>query len=175
MARNTLIVSILAISLLRCGTQLDQEKLKATYRVGKSLQSAQSLGTNYPKFGELLEQLLTEISIAKDAVETEQEREFLDLYSQALGVYNDSRMLWFAKIEGAGVDFVPVGQILVGRKLAPIVKKYRLETDRHSHYYAVDGKFQTVSEESIQILWSKATKLMDSANRLYNQSPSSQN
>ena len=53
----------------------------------------------YPKFGELLQGLSTEIAIAKDHEMNELDRKLIALYDEALEAYKFSAALWQRKIE----------------------------------------------------------------------------
>ena len=60
-----------------------------------------SVGVTYLKFGELLQALATEVSIARDKASNSVERDLVLVYGQALSGCQDSLMLWKLKIAGS--------------------------------------------------------------------------
>jgi hypothetical protein len=74
------------------------EVYEPVYRVATELRSAQEVGMNRRRFGELLEKLATEISLAKDKAESAKEQRVIQGYAEVLQVYKDAAAIWDVKI-----------------------------------------------------------------------------
>lgn len=61
-------------------------------RVATELRSAQEVGMNRRRFGELLEMLTTEIALAKDKAESAKEQRVIQGYAEVLQIYRSTRM-----------------------------------------------------------------------------------
>lgn len=143
---------------------VDQKKFEALYRAAKTIQASQTVGVNYRKFGELMQAFATEISIAKDKASSPKEERLISAYVDALLTLHDSGSLWKEQIDDARYEFIPAGRIFVEAPIEPIVAKYSLPQKTHKGY----GKpWQSISSDSIQLLWSKASEQIDAANKLY--------
>src|SRR5262245_8065148 len=92
-------VSVIGCHLDSAAVRVDKVKLEPVYRSAKALESSISVGVNYAHCSELLQQLNTELSIARDKSSTPSEREILDNYAEAIPIYRDSLALWTLKIE----------------------------------------------------------------------------
>jgi hypothetical protein len=143
---------------------VDQKKFEPLYRAAKTIQASQVVGVNYQKFGELLQAFATEISIARDKASSAKEEGLISKYADALLTLHDSGALWKEQIDDARYDFIPAGRIFVEASIEPIVAKYSLPRRTHKG----SGKpWQSISSDSIQLLWSKASEQIDTANKLY--------
>jgi hypothetical protein len=102
---------------------IDEQKFGALYRAGKAMEGGVAVGITYAKFGERLQDMATELSIANEKAHTEAERELVAAYGQALSTFSRALLAWNAKIEGdreAPVDgFLSIGveQLEKGNKL----------------------------------------------------------
>jgi hypothetical protein len=74
------------------------EVFEPVYRVATELRSAQEVGMNRRRFGELLEKLATELSLAKDKAESLKEQRVLQGYAEVLQIYKDAAAVWDVKI-----------------------------------------------------------------------------
>ena len=152
--------------LMGCAPKIDQKKYENLHRAAKAIQGATAVGVSYQKFGELLQNLSTEISIANDKAKSDIEKELLKGYVDVLMTYHESATVWKHKIEGARYDWIPSGQVYVERELQPIVSKYSLPTEKH--VIRITGhKFDTISEDSIQVIWGKANEHLEKTTKLY--------
>lgn len=160
-------IVLMALSLLvGCSPKIDQKKYENLHRAAKAIEGATAVGVSYQKFGELLQNLSTEISIAKDKVKSDAEKELLKQYLDVLMTYHESATVWKHKIEGARYDWIPRGQVYVESELQPIISKYSLPTE--SHVIRITAhKFQTISENAIQLIWDKAHESLEKATKLY--------
>jgi hypothetical protein len=67
------------------------------YRAGKVIEGATATGVTYVKYGELLQGLSTELSIAKDQPLNEADKKLVALYDGALVHYRVAGTLWTLK------------------------------------------------------------------------------
>ena len=74
------------------------EVFEPVYRVATELRSAQEVGMNRRRFGELLEKLATELSLARDKAETPKEERVIGGYAEVLQIYKDAAAIWDVKI-----------------------------------------------------------------------------
>lgn len=164
MLRNILIVSIGFILLVGCTPKIDQNKYENLHRAAKTIEAATAVGVNYQKFGELLQNLSAEFSIANDKAKSDTEKELLKEYLDVLMTYQESATIWKKKITSTRYDWIPSGQVLVESELRPIISKYSLPTESHIF---TGIKFETISENSIQVIWGKASERLEKATKLY--------
>ncbi len=171
MTRKLLILLICSIFCVNCSSKVDQKKFEKLYRAAKSIEGAVTIGVDYQKFGELLQNFVTEISIASDKAKSEEEKELLKIYSEILDMYQDSYRLWHSKnslsceLFFPGTCPVPRGYIHVGEG-DTIIKKYNFSAYENTK---VTGDFNRyyIPEDSIQVIWSKAHERLEKANILY--------
>ena len=74
------------------------EVFEPVYRVATELRSAQEVGMNRRRFGELLEKLATELSLARDKAESPKEQRVIQGYAEVLQIYKDAAAIWDVKI-----------------------------------------------------------------------------
>jgi hypothetical protein len=74
------------------------EVFEPVYRVATELRSAQEVGMDRRRFGELLEKLTTELSLARDKAESPKEQRVIQGYAEVLQIYKDSAAIWDVKI-----------------------------------------------------------------------------
>ncbi len=74
------------------------EVFEPVYRVATELRSAQEVGMNRRRFGDLLEKLATEISLARDKAESPKEQRVIQGYAEVLQIYKDAAAIWDVKI-----------------------------------------------------------------------------
>ena len=74
------------------------EVFEPVYRVATELRSAQEVGMNRRRFGELLEKLSTELSLARDRAETPREQRLIQGYAEVLQIYKDAAAIWDVKV-----------------------------------------------------------------------------
>ena len=165
MFRKMLII-LIGVLFVGCSPKVDQKKFENLYRAAKAVDGAIAVGVNYQKFGGLLQDLSTELSIANDKAKSDTEKELLKRYSEVLTTYQDSANVWKGKIEGARYDWIPSGQVYLENELRPIVTKYSLPTE--SHVIQTTGhNFETISENAIQVIWRKGHEQLEKATKIY--------
>ena len=107
MARIIAVALLLPVALGGCSgspapepvkTNPRPETFEPVYRVATELRSAQEIGMNRRRFGELLEKLATELSLARDKAETPKEQRVLQGYAEVLQIYKDAAAIWDVKI-----------------------------------------------------------------------------
>ena len=74
------------------------EVFEPVYRVATELRSAQEVGMNRQRFGELLEKLATEVSLARDKAESPKEQRVIQGYAEVLQIYKDAATIWDVKL-----------------------------------------------------------------------------
>ncbi len=161
----SVIVACSSLSLC-CSTRIDMKKFESVHRAGRSIEAGTRVGINQVKFEELVQNLAGEIAIARDKLESEEEKEILEIYSATLFIYQDSLALWRAKTKYATAieRLGGTGRILIGSEVSSIVAKYQLQTEPLNPAFPTG--FQAVSEDSIQLLWGAARKELEKANAL---------
>lgn len=165
--KNKLFPTILLLLCISCAPKIDKNKFENVNRATKSIEGAIKVGVNYQKFSELVQNMSTEIAIAKDKIKTDEEKGLLERYDSILESYHESGVVWQNKIECSPYDWIPTGQIYVEGDLEPIISKYNFKTETHTVPY-VGKKFKTISDNSIQMIWDNARTQTDSANAILN-------
>jgi hypothetical protein len=98
---------VLPITLVGCSGSLGPmsvkpdprtEVIEPIYRVATELRSAQEIGMNRRRFGELLEKLATELSLARDKADSPKEQRMIQGYAEVLQIYKDAAAVWDVKI-----------------------------------------------------------------------------
>ena len=147
--------------------RIDKNIFENLYRSAKAVEGAISVGVNYQKFGELLQNFATEISIMSDRVKTPNEQEVLKYYYDTLVIYEDSFKIWGWRFYMAqypdSYGGLPSDEIVCNE--GSMAEKYNLPTQSHPFYSG--GKkyaYKTISEDSIQLLWTLACKEAKKAN-----------
>lgn len=74
------------------------EVFEPAYRVAAELRSAQEVGMNRRRFGELLEKFATELTLARDKAQSAKEQQVIRGYDEVLGIYKDAAKIWDVKI-----------------------------------------------------------------------------
>lgn len=165
MCRRIILVFLCCI-VVGCSFGVDKRKFENLYRSAKAIEGATAVGVNYQKFGELLQNFATEISIARDQVKSKKEKEMLTVYFDALTIYKDSATLWEQNIRDSGYSFVPSGRIFVGPSMGSVIEKYKLA--KQTHILSLGGSsFETISESAIQLLLEIGRQKIDEANSLF--------
>lgn len=146
--------------------EVDQKQYENLYRAAKAIEGSVAVGVNYQKFGELLQNLSTELSIANDKAKSDNEKELLKHYRDALTAYQESATVWKIKIGSARYDWIPAGEIYVEDELRPIIAKYSLPT-KPRVLRATGHKFQTISGDAMQTIWVKAHEHLEKGTKIY--------
>ncbi len=106
-ARSFGIVLLMSLNLAGCSNppapvaaQPDPrpEVYEPVYRVATELRSAQEVGTNRQRFGELLSKFATEVTMAKDRARSAKEQLVVGGYEEVLQTYKDAAKIWDVKI-----------------------------------------------------------------------------
>jgi len=165
MFRKLSILIICTFFCVNCSSKINQKNFEKLYQSAKTIEGSVSVGINFQKFGELLQNFATEISIARDKGKSEEEKELLKIYLEVLDMYQDSHRLWNFKILLSDEYFYLRGYICVGKGDA-IVKKYNFPTFENSQVADYYNRYY-IREDSIQIIWAKAQEKLEKANNLY--------
>ncbi|WP_143206621.1 hypothetical protein [Singulisphaera sp. GP187] len=136
---------------------------------------------NRQRFGELLGKFATEVSLAKDKVDSDREQRVIQGYSEALQIYKDAAAIWDVKLQiPAMVDLaqeqskmkVAAGSVgSIGQftdfKIATIhgillnlYPEGSTGIDDYATHYQLpvtesDG-WKTIPNDSVELIWSKA-------------------
>jgi len=168
---KTIIIMSFAVAIVSCsGNQalrkIDVTKFDAVYRAAKATEAAANVGVNYQEFGKLVQNLATEVSIAKDRASTPDESNLVSMYAGVLDSYKDSLAIWKAKIDLAGKDFPFKGAIPCVGEIATIASKYELPPIEWPA-----GGIPLIPDECLQYLWVSASDRLNAANSLYSGKP----
>jgi len=157
MKRNILFVILsLPIFCFACTSHdFDKKKFENVDHSAHAVRDSVKAGANLQQFRDLLQKLSAEISVLKDRVKSERERELLKDYSNLLAIYRDGFTLWKYKTEFTQYGFVPKSLIYVGQDVEPIVEKYRLKTESHI-FKPTKQSWKSIPENSIHIIWMNA-------------------
>lgn len=134
--------------------KIDTTKFDGLNRAAKKIEASTSVGVSYQQMGELLQNLATELSVAKDKISSNKEKTIFGQYSDILDAYKDSHLLWKYKIEDhAGGKVWAMDNIIKVDEyrldLIPIISKYNISERKISN-------FSTISADSIKDIWRKA-------------------
>jgi hypothetical protein len=157
MKRNILVLLLMAVFIVACASEpeMDRKKFVELDRLSRELQTSHGAGASFQHFGELLQSMSAEITAVKSRALSKKEMEQLNAYSVLYGIYLDGYVLWKYKLEFAPFGIVPKGRIYVSQDVEPIAFKYNFPTE--SHLYGPTHQFwKSISEDSIQIIWSNA-------------------
>ena len=175
MLRKIFVVLLGFVLLEGCSSKVDQKKYENLYHAAKAIEGSVAVGVDYQKFGELLQNLSTELSIANDKAtfsiasdkaKSDSEKELLKNYLDALAAYQESALVWKNKIDGARYDWIPKGRIYVENELRPIIAKYSLSIESHV-MRSTGHKFETISGDAVQVIWAKAHEYLEKATKIY--------
>lgn len=150
--------------------KVTQATFEPVYRSAKAVEGATATGVTYQKFGELLQSLSTEISIAKDHPLTDVDKRLLALYEEALHHYQVSGTLWELKLHASGDTFH--GEIPIGRtgalepSIAEVVRVYALPVNERKLTFA-KSKYKAIPGDSPQRVWAAASATLKKATDLY--------
>jgi hypothetical protein len=134
---------------------MDRGKFKRVSGAAQAVKASLAAGASYEQFGRSLESLSGEITTLKGKAATRKEKDLLKAYTTLAEVYQDGHTLWRVKLEFAPFGIVPDGRIYVSQDVEPIVFKYSFAVE--THLYQPTGKYwKSISEDSIQIIWSNA-------------------
>lgn len=145
-----LVVVGAAIGWNRIGVH--KAKMEPAYLAAKAIGGSTSVGVNYAKFQELLQQFQTQLSIVADKRPTSAERAILDHYATSTAIYVDSLALWKLQItEGSYLSDYGPASVLKAKYSLPV-----------SSAGAIDA------EAGVQAIWAKAAQEVALGNDLYN-------
>ena len=174
--RTCVLTALTAFSFVGCSTPpppptITQATWEPVYRASKAIQGATGPGVTYVKFGELLQGLSTEISIARDHQMNDLDKKLLALYEESLAAYKFSATLWKIKIE-AHHDMWN-GEIPVvftrGRaepEVAAGIEKYGL-TPVPRTVRLTGNTYEALPATTIQEMWTKADEILKRATEMY--------
>jgi hypothetical protein len=150
---------------------ITQPTFEPVYRASKAIQGATGPGVTYAKFGELLQGLSTEISIARDHQMNDLDKKLLTLYEESLAAYKFSATLWQMKIEAhddmwRGEIPVLFGTGPASPEVASGLAKYDLSPMPRT--IQITGRtYQALPAISIQQMWAKADGTLKQATEMY--------
>lgn len=158
-----LATALLLTSACKKADPIDRTKFEATYRAVKSIGGALEVGITYPKFGELLQTLVTEISITEDKVKTPEEKQLLGQYREIAQMYKDSYTIWKQRLAAhaydTGIAGIPADRTDVTTEIRPLVAKYNLSTEPVTQSYT-NVTYDTIANDSVQVIWAAAKEKM---------------
>lgn len=134
---------------------INKTKFRKLDQAAKDIKISLAAGTSYKHFGELLQNLYTEIAVVSNMKLSKNETELLRAYSVLYGVYQDGLVIWKYKIEFSKFGIVPEGRIYVSQDVEPIAFKYNLPTESHL-YKPTQQYWKSISADAIQIIWNNA-------------------
>jgi len=150
-----LLTTFLLAASCSSGPGIDKGKFTKLNGAAHAVKTSLAGGASYRQLTERVQNLSTAIAALRDKAAAKEEKELLTAYSDLLAMYQDGLLLWKYKLEFAPFDFVPRGRIYVGQDVEPIVFKYRFPTESHL-YQPTRQRWKSLSEDSIQIIWSNA-------------------
>lgn len=142
------------------------------YRAAKTVQGATQSGVSYMKYGELLQSLSTELSIARDQVSVNPaDRELLAAFEQVYRDYSAAASLWKLKTEASGELWkgeIPIE--FIGKNSSPegkaIATGYRLPiSERRAPY--TNTTYLAIPGESMQMVWVYADDSLKTATDMF--------
>lgn len=171
-----LLISLVTFLLMRSNTStpykaifnqgIDVTKFDPLVRAASKVKASTGVGLTFVQFGQYLQEYAMEVMIIKGKVGNDKEREILDLFSNALEIYNNSKAIWNAKNnDPLRAKLAEYGDstpnIEITAELSLIVQKYNLAVKEH--LAGTSDAYKTISETSIQELWGTAGRLIDTA------------
>jgi hypothetical protein len=169
-------LSIPYLVVIGCQRDSTSAKFSAVSRAAMALEAGIGVGVTNPKLHDLLQNLYTEVYVARDQVAPGKEKALLKQYEEAADVYLDSLRLWDQQgKEGITICDVNVpngGTILECPKASPddpssIAQKYNLPVTMHelklAHYV-----YGTVPASSVQDLWKIGSQKLAACNTALN-------
>jgi hypothetical protein len=145
---------------------IDQKKFEAVNRAAKSMEASITVGVNYLKFQQLVQDLATEVLIAKDKVSSQDEKKLLGIYSEVVATYQDSAMLWNRKIEGPSREEGGTLYIILDQdndqEVSLVAEKYNLATTTSN-----TGTWKMIpTDASMKAIWAAAHDELEEANTI---------
>lgn len=167
-------VILFFICLIFCAncSKVDRKKFENLYRAGKAIDGATSVGVSYKKFGELLQNLATEIYVASDKAKSGNAKKMIESYSGILQMYKDSHLIWKYQIETPSSCGLPSDQILVKPEMKYVIERYSLKRNKYVQKIrgwtiVKDIDYITISEDSIKMVWLIAKNQLKTTNKKY--------
>jgi hypothetical protein len=166
--RQIFALAVVVVGTATCARQPSlQAKHEPLYRAAKSVEGAIAVGVTYQTFGELLQSLATEVLIAGDRANSDEEKALVAAYAELLTNYKDSSTIWKHQIESSKYEWAK-DQIVVGDELVPVAAKYKLPVTELTAYGA---KWKALPADSTQRVWVVAGEQATKATRLYYGTP----
>lgn len=147
------IIILLVLVGLISGCSVNKGKFDNLYRSAKAIEGATAVGVSSDKFGELLQNFATEITILNDKVTGRQEVALLEIYKTAFGIYQDSVHIW-DYTEGRSGTVYGDELLLLEKYKVPVVK------------FKADGAH--VGYDAVPDIWAVAEKRLKVANSFLN-------
>ena len=151
----SLFILVLITGACSSEPELDKTKFMKLELTVQEMKTSRAEAASYQHFGDLLQELSTEIAAVHEKTLSKKEMELLNAYSVLAGVYQDGYILWKVKLEFAPFGIVPEGRIYVSQDVEPIVFKYSFPVESHL-YKPTQQYWKSISEDSIQIIWNNA-------------------
>lgn len=144
----------LSCAALACSPCHTRSATEPSYRAMTAIEAATAVGVNKITYDNLLQGAATELLVLDQIAAGTADTLAVKSYQTALEMYNDAKELWDAKLENARYSFLPPGRIYLSD--STIAKRYDLSITAH-RWTASAGYYFTVPEESIQIIWARAS------------------
>ena len=138
---------------------IDPAKFELLYRAAKALEAATELGVNYQRFGELLQALQTELSVAGARSSTHAERMLVATYRQGYHHYHMSNIFWGFKL------LAPRGAIWP--RSSPPSPVFVEVLTAYGTGFGFDGEWYYLPEPCVELIWSHARIAMSKAHEGY--------
>ena len=140
---------------------VDKSKFADVWRAIVKIESATAVGVTYRDLGALVQNLVTEVSLLPQDMNTSESELQLAVLRIAMA-YNDSLILWERKLDQS--DSIAYGGIAIRRDGKPLIDRAREMVDA----YALDlepstsmSGYEVVPDESIQQIWMWASESSD--------------
>ena len=136
------------------------------------------VGVDYKQFGESLQSLSTELSVAGDLAHTPQEQAMIADYSAILDVYRASLTIWTLKVTPDSPGrYMPSADFMMvferDKELSTILVRYNIPLNGHLNENlvprkAVLGQAGSFSpNQAINMLWAQAATKLTAAEQRY--------
>lgn len=150
--------------IIGCSPKIEPNKFNNLRHAAKSIEGAISIGVSYPAYTELLQKFASELLIIKNDNMTSEELQLFNYYNEALDIFIDAQKIWAKKIEAPKYNWIPENNIFPLVGLTSIIGKYNIKIDEIKD--SSGKKWSTISDKSIQLLWSKAELKILEADKL---------
>jgi tetratricopeptide (TPR) repeat protein len=128
----------------------------SVYHATKEIEGACKVGVNYADFPKVLRNFSSEIQIARDKVNTNDEKDLLMLYEKVLDCYQDSLTLWDSIIG------LTIGKSEVLKSIMPILTRYNIIVE-----YDAEHDIDIIPKASVEKIWLEASGKANIVNEVF--------